>query len=116
MNRSINAAVNNTAKASNQMQAARLQAAAGNMGNANRLVNAAAKNANSANNQFRNAANQARTLGLNNVSKNLNAAANAVKKAQIIKALKNAANAIKAMAPKGMVVTAGTPGNISASA
>jgi hypothetical protein len=50
------------------------------------------------------------------VSKNLNAAANAVKKAQIIKALKSAANAIKAMAPKGMIVTAGTPGNISASA
>jgi hypothetical protein len=116
MNRNLTAAVNNTVKAGNQLQAANTQAAIGNVGNANRLVNAAAKNAGAANNQFRNAANQARTLGLNNVSKNLNSAANAVKKAQIIKALKNAANAIKAMAPKGMVVTAGTPGNISASA
>jgi len=116
MNRSLNAAVNNTVKAQNQMAAANAQAAIGNMGNANRMANAAAGSAMAANNQFRTAANQAKTLGLNNVSKNLNAAANAVKKAQIIKALKNAANAIKAMAPKGMIVTAGTPGNISASA
>ena len=116
MNRAINAAVNNTVKANNQMQAAANQAAIGNVGNANRMANAAANSIKTANNQFKNAANQARTLGLNNVSKNLNAAANAVKKAQIIKALKNAANAIKAMAPKGMIVTAGTPGNISASA
>ena len=116
MNRNVTAAVNNTVKAGNQMQAANAQAAMGNMGNANRLVNAAAKNAANANNQFKMAANQARTLGLNNVSKNLNAAANAVQKAQIIKALKNAANAIKGMAPKGMVVTAGTPGNLAASA
>jgi hypothetical protein len=116
MNRAINAAVNNTVKANNQMVAATNQAALGNSGNANRLANAAVKNANMANNQFRAAANQAKTLGLNNVSKNLNAAANAVKKAQIIKALKNAANAIKAMAPKGMIVTSGTPGNISTSA
>lgn len=116
MNRNVQAAVNNTVKAGNQLQAANVQAAMGNVGNANRMVNAAAKNAGAANNQFKTAANQARTLGLNNVSKNLNAAANAVQKAQIIKALKSAANAIKAMAPKGMIVTAGTPGNISASA
>jgi hypothetical protein len=116
MNRSLNAAVNNTVKSNNQMVAAARQAAMGNSGNANRLANAAANSAMAANNQFRTAANQAKTLGLNNVSKNLNAAANAVKKAQIIKALKNAANAIKGMAPKGMIVTAGTPGNISASA
>ena len=115
MNRNVTAAVNNTFKAGNQMRAANAQAAMGNMGNANRLVNAAAKNAANANNQFKKAANQARTLGLNNVSKNLNTAANAVQKAQIIKALKNAANAIKAMAPKGMIVTAGTPGNLAAS-
>jgi hypothetical protein len=116
MNRAINAAVNNTVKANNQMQAAANQAAIGNVGNANRMANAAANSIKTANNQFKNAANQARTLGLNNVSKNLNAAANAVKKAQIIKALKNTANAIKAMAPKGMIVTAGTPGNISGAA
>jgi hypothetical protein len=116
MNRAINAAVNNTVKANNQMVAAANQAAMGNAGNANRMANAAANSASTANNQFRTAANQAKTLGLNNVAKNLNAAANAVKKAQIIKALKNAANAIKAMAPKGMIVTAGTPGNIAASA
>jgi len=115
MNRNLNAAVNNTVKAGNQMRAANAQAAMGNARNANRLVNAAANNANNANNQFKKAANQARVLGLNNVSKNLNAAANAVQKAQIIKALKNAANAIKGMAPKGMVVTAGTRGNLAAS-
>lgn len=116
MNRAINAAVNNTVKSNNQMVAAANQAAMGNAANANRMANAAANSAMTANNQFRAAANQAKTLGLNNVSKNLNAAANAVKKAQIIKALKNAANAIKGMAPKGMIVTAGTPGNISTSA
>jgi hypothetical protein len=116
MNRAINAAVNNTVKANNQMMAAANQAAMGNSGKANLMANAAFNSSNKANNQFRAAANQAKTLGLNNVAKNLNAAANAVKKAQIIKALKNAANAIKAMAPKGMIVTAGTPGNIAASA
>lgn len=116
MNRAINAAVNNTVKANNQMQMATNQAAMGNVANANRMSNAAANSAMTANNQFRAAANQAKTLGLNNVAKNLNSAANAVKKAQIIKALKSTANAIKAMAPKGMIVTAGTPGNISASA
>jgi ribosomal protein S20 len=105
MNRNVNAALNNTVKAGNQLRAANAQAAMGNVDNANRMVNAAAKNAANANNQFRNAANQARSLGLNNAAKNLNAAANAVKKAQIIKALKNAANAIKAMAPKGMIVS-----------
>jgi hypothetical protein len=116
MNRAINAAVNNTVKANNQMVAATNQAAMGNTGNANRMANAAANSANTANGQYKAAANQAKALGLNNAAKNLNAAANAVKKAQIIKALKNTANAIKAMAPKGMIVTAGTPGNISGSA
>lgn len=115
MNRNVTAAVNNTIKANNQMQAAANQAAMGNMGNANRMANAAANSIKTANNQFKAAANQAKAMGLNNVSKNLNAAANAVKKAQIIKALKNTANAVKAMAPKGMIVTAGTPGNIAAS-
>ncbi len=115
MNRNITAAVNNTVKANNQLQAAANQAAMGNMGNANRMATAAANTIKTANLQYKNAANQARAVGLNNVSKNLNAAANAVQKAQIIKALKNTANAVKAMAPKGMIVTAGTPGNIAAS-
>ena len=73
MNRAINAAVNNTVKANNQMVSAANQAAMGNAGNANRMANAAANSAATANNQFRSAANQAKTLGLNNVSKNLNA-------------------------------------------
>lgn len=110
----MNAAVNNTVKANNQIQAAAGQAAMGNVNNANRMANAAVNSIKAANNQFKNAANQAKALGLNNAAKNLNAAANAVKKAQIIKALKNTANAVKAMAPKGMIVTAGTPGNLSA--
>ena len=99
MNRNVNAATNNMLKASGQMAGAQNAAMMGQAGNATRLANAAANNLATANGQLKAAAQQAANLGLKASAKNLINAANSVRKAEIIKALKSTANAIKAMAP-----------------
>jgi hypothetical protein len=99
MNRNVTAATNNMLKASNQMAGAQNAALVGQVGNANRLANAAAANLTKANAQLNAAAQQAANLGLKTSAKNLANAANSVRKAEIVKALKSTANAIKAMAP-----------------
>lgn len=91
----VNAAVNQVAKAGNQINTAANAAANGQIGNANRSANAAANNLAGANAKLNAEANKARALGNVNMANNLKKAANAARRAEIMKALKHIANAIK---------------------